>query len=232
MVDGMGDGTRAAATAASVHHELPHHRARTFGQPVRAGCRAGQHEGRRFCNELDQPALALADQPGKTATSSSTASWPAGSRRGRTSFPPHRAWHMPTFPTIGATGPTSARKPRVSTHLPAGCGWNLKRCTLQRTESKRGSRWTGLRELRSASLHSWRSVRCGRGSSTTRADWPWTGNIAYWGRVIAPIAGLYAVGSTGQGGLLLKGHGHHLAWAFVSGRVPAVFARDGDAGHS
>lgn len=34
----------------------------------------------------------------------------------------------------------------------------------------------------------------------------------------APIAGLYAAGSTGQGGLLLKGHGHHLAWAFVSGR--------------
>jgi len=33
-----------------------------------------------------------------------------------------------------------------------------------------------------------------------------------------PIDGLYAVGSTGQGGLLLKGHGHHLAWAFVSGR--------------
>jgi len=34
----------------------------------------------------------------------------------------------------------------------------------------------------------------------------------------APIAGLYAAGSTGQGGLLLKGHGHHLAWAFTSGR--------------
>ena len=33
-----------------------------------------------------------------------------------------------------------------------------------------------------------------------------------------PIARLYAAGSTGQGGLLLKGHGHHLAWAFVSGR--------------
>jgi fumarate reductase flavoprotein subunit len=33
-----------------------------------------------------------------------------------------------------------------------------------------------------------------------------------------PIDGLYAAGSTGQGGLLLKGHGHHLAWAFVSGR--------------
>lgn len=33
-----------------------------------------------------------------------------------------------------------------------------------------------------------------------------------------PIEGLYAAGATGQGGLLLKGHGHHIAWAFVSGR--------------
>jgi fumarate reductase flavoprotein subunit len=39
-----------------------------------------------------------------------------------------------------------------------------------------------------------------------------------------PIPGLYAVGSTGQGGLLLKGHGHHLAWAFVSGRRAGWFA--------
>ncbi len=34
-----------------------------------------------------------------------------------------------------------------------------------------------------------------------------------------PIAGLYAAGSTGQGGLLLEGHGHHLGWGFVSGRI-------------
>jgi succinate dehydrogenase/fumarate reductase flavoprotein subunit len=33
-----------------------------------------------------------------------------------------------------------------------------------------------------------------------------------------PIAGLYAAGSTGQGGLLLKGHGHHLGWAYATGR--------------
>ena len=38
------------------------------------------------------------------------------------------------------------------------------------------------------------------------------------GRDGAPIPGLFAAGSTGQGGLLLYGHGHHLAWAFVSGR--------------
>ncbi|MFZ4806540.1 MAG: FAD-dependent oxidoreductase [Hyphomicrobiaceae bacterium] len=34
-----------------------------------------------------------------------------------------------------------------------------------------------------------------------------------------PIRGLYAAGSAGQGGLLLEGHGHHLAWAFTSGRL-------------
>jgi succinate dehydrogenase/fumarate reductase flavoprotein subunit len=33
------------------------------------------------------------------------------------------------------------------------------------------------------------------------------------------IEGLYAVGSVGQGGLLLEGHGHHLDWAFISGRI-------------
>lgn len=35
------------------------------------------------------------------------------------------------------------------------------------------------------------------------------------------VDGLYAVGSVGQGGLLLEGHGHHLAWAFTSGRLAA-----------
>jgi succinate dehydrogenase/fumarate reductase flavoprotein subunit len=34
-----------------------------------------------------------------------------------------------------------------------------------------------------------------------------------------PVRGLYAAGSTGQGGLLLEGHGHHLGWAFTSGRM-------------
>lgn len=40
------------------------------------------------------------------------------------------------------------------------------------------------------------------------------------------IAGLYAAGSAGQGGLLLEGHGHHLAWAFTSGRRAGRFAAE------
>jgi fumarate reductase flavoprotein subunit len=39
-----------------------------------------------------------------------------------------------------------------------------------------------------------------------------------------PIAGLYAAGSAGQGGVILDGHGHHLGWAFTSGRLAAQAA--------
>ncbi|MBT4670625.1 MAG: FAD-dependent oxidoreductase [Rhodospirillaceae bacterium] len=43
-----------------------------------------------------------------------------------------------------------------------------------------------------------------------------------------PIPGLYAAGSAGQGGVLLEGHGHHLGWAFTSGRLAGANAvRDG-----
>jgi fumarate reductase flavoprotein subunit len=35
----------------------------------------------------------------------------------------------------------------------------------------------------------------------------------------SPIAGLFAAGSAGQGGVFLWGHGHHLGWAFTSGRI-------------
>jgi fumarate reductase flavoprotein subunit len=42
-------------------------------------------------------------------------------------------------------------------------------------------------------------------------------------RVLRPdgsrIPGLFAAGGTGQGGLMLLGHGHHIAWAMVSGRT-------------
>ena len=33
------------------------------------------------------------------------------------------------------------------------------------------------------------------------------------------VPGLYAVGGVGQGGMMLKGHGHHIGWAMTSGRV-------------
>jgi fumarate reductase flavoprotein subunit len=38
------------------------------------------------------------------------------------------------------------------------------------------------------------------------------------------IPGLYAAGSTGQGGVLLEAHGMHLCWAFTSGRIAGCSA--------
>ena len=40
----------------------------------------------------------------------------------------------------------------------------------------------------------------------------------------SPIDGLYAAGSAGQGGLVLWGHGLHIAWAFTSGRLADLSA--------
>lgn len=34
-----------------------------------------------------------------------------------------------------------------------------------------------------------------------------------------PVPRLFAAGSAGQGGMMLEGHGHHLGWAFTSGRI-------------
>ena len=47
-----------------------------------------------------------------------------------------------------------------------------------------------------------------------------------------PIPGLWAAGSAGQGGLILKGHGHHIGWAFTSGRSPDGKQRPLSAGNS
>ena len=43
-----------------------------------------------------------------------------------------------------------------------------------------------------------------------------------------PIPGLFAAGSSGQGGIILNGHGHHLGWAFTSGRLAGKRAAQED----
>ena len=47
-----------------------------------------------------------------------------------------------------------------------------------------------------------------------------------------PISGLWAAGSVGQGGLLLKGHGHHIGWAFTSGRIAGQNAASAATNHT
>ena len=44
-------------------------------------------------------------------------------------------------------------------------------------------------------------------------------DLALLGHGDLAIPGLWTAGSAGQGGLILKGHGHHIGWAFTSGRI-------------
>jgi len=66
--------------------------------------------------------------------------------------------------------------------------------------------WTALGPLRSYCVFADGGLKVTTELEVQRAD----GSV---------IPGLYAAGSAGQGGVLLEGHGHHLAWAFVSGRI-------------
>ena len=49
-------------------------------------------------------------------------------------------------------------------------------------------------------------------------------NLQVLGKDDVPIPRLFAAGATGQGGLLLKGHGNHLGWGFTSGRLAGRYA--------
>lgn len=56
-------------------------------------------------------------------------------------------------------------------------------------------------------------------------------NLALLGHGDRPIPGLWAAGSAGQGGLILKGHGHHIGWAFTSGRIAGRHAASAAKGN-
>ncbi len=66
---------------------------------------------------------------------------------------------------------------------------------------------------------SWIVITDGGARVTTRLE-----VVDKSGRV---IPGLYAAGSSGQGGVLLEGHGHHLGWALTSGRLAGKYAAFG-----
>ncbi|MBI1397001.1 MAG: FAD-dependent oxidoreductase [Betaproteobacteria bacterium] len=176
-------------------------------------------EGRRFCDECDRPAYALPDQPGKVGYIVID-----GALARRFSAWPH---FVSTAPGVAYAYVPDYRRNRPDVHVEAP--------TLAALETKlgmpSGSFEASARELARA--------RANRDRGAQQAAWepPFValgpvravfvhneGGLAVddQHRVLGPgdrpIGGLYAAGSTGQGGLLLKGHGHHLAWAFVSGR--------------
>jgi succinate dehydrogenase/fumarate reductase flavoprotein subunit len=181
-----------------------------------AGAVLINRNGERFCDELDEPALALPDQPEKQAyilldqvIAQQFSAWPnfistapgvayaylADYRRNRKDV-----FHSaPTVPglaeKIGVPAAALERSVRPD-HTP---GSNRPRASLGRAP------FYALGPVRSVFVHN-------EGGLAVDLE------HRVLGPNDEPIPGLYAAGATGQGGLLLKGHGHHLAWAFTSGR--------------
>jgi succinate dehydrogenase/fumarate reductase flavoprotein subunit len=173
-------------------------------------------EGRRFTDELDGPAAAVAQQPGKNAyivfdqaLATKFSGWPH---------------FVSTAPGIAYAYIDDYRRCRKDIFRSADTAEELARqlnmppdqlasALTQYDESGRSERpamaqgpFYALGPVRSYVVFTEGGLRVTERLEVLRAD----GSI---------IEGLYAVGSTGQGGVLLEGHGHHLGWAFISGRI-------------
>lgn len=174
-----------------------------------AGALLVNRRGERFGNELDRPAWRLPDQPDKV---------------GYIVIDQALAKRFSVWPDFVSTAPGIAyayipdyrrNRPDVYTEAP----------TLQALAARLGMKPATLAQsVSSASVHP-----LGRGPYVALGPVRSVFVHSEGGLVVdtqhrvlgsddQPLSGLYAAGSTGQGGLLLKGHGHHLAWAFVSGR--------------
>jgi fumarate reductase flavoprotein subunit len=189
--------------------------------------------GRHFCDELDTPALAVPDQPGKVAfiiidgrLAREFSAWPH---------------YVSTAPGVAYAYVPDYRRNRPDVYAEAVTLVGLARKlgmdapALQATITEHNSAAASPRSIdRSgrAPLLVAPFIALGPVCSVFVHN---EGGLAvdHEHRVLGtqgqPIPGLYAAGATGQGGLLLKGHGHHLAWAFVSGRRAGKFA---SAGHT
>jgi fumarate reductase flavoprotein subunit len=188
-------------------------------------------EGRRFADELDQPAYAIPEQPQGCAYIL------IDGRIGRL----FEAWpnFISTAPGIAYAYLADYRRNRPDVYDSAS--------SLEELASRIGADASTLLGTVRAHNDELAKETSGPGSNAPRhqplTEAPFTalgpvravfvhneGGLAVdtQHRVLdaydQPIPGLYAAGATGQGGLLLKGHGHHLAWAFVSGRRAGRFA--------
>jgi fumarate reductase flavoprotein subunit len=182
-----------------------------------AGAVLVNRRGERFGDERDRPAWRLPDQPGKV---------------GYIVIDAALAQRFSAWPDFVSTAPGVAyayvpdyrrNRPDVFTEAPTlealAQRLGMDATALARSAAQGGVRALGegpfvaLGPVRSVFVHSEGGLMVDTQHRVLGAN-------------DQVLPGLYAAGSTGQGGLLLKGHGHHLAWAFVSGRRAGRFAAD------
>jgi succinate dehydrogenase/fumarate reductase flavoprotein subunit len=181
----------------------------------KAGAILVNRNGERYTDELNQPNLATARQPGRIA-------WIVFDDKVARKFSswPH---YVSTAPGVAYAYLDDYRRNRADIYHETASVAELARSmgvpasALERTLSdfhaSRGPRpaldtapYYALGPVRSYVVFTDGGLRVTERLEVVRAD----GSI---------ISGLYAAGATGQGGLLLEGHGHHLGWSFISGRI-------------
>jgi fumarate reductase flavoprotein subunit len=178
-----------------------------------AGALLVNARGERFGEERDRPAWRLPDQPGKVAyllidarLAARFSAWPdfisTAPGVAYAYLPDYRRNRPDVYTEAASVGALAARLGMPAAALEASVGARLT-----------SAPFIALGPVRSVFVHA-------EGGLAVDAQ------HRVLGPGDQPIAGLYAAGSTGQGGLLLKGHGHHLAWAFVSGRRAGRFATE------
>ena len=182
--------------------------------------------GRRFCDELNAPALALPDQPGKVGyilldarLARQFSAWPhfvsTAPGVAYAYVPDYRRNRQDVYTQAPSLTQLATRLDVSAAALNATVSEHNAALSAEGAEAQRPALvdppFIALGPVRSVFVHNEGGLAVDTQHRVLDAQ-------------NHPIAGLYAAGATGQGGLLLKGHGHHLAWAFVSGRRAGRFA--------
>jgi len=177
----------------------------------RAGARLVNRDGERFTDELQKPALALVDQPDSMgyivmdgAMGAQFAAWP-----NFVSTAPNVAYaYLPDYRRNRKDVYREAADPAALAHA-LGMKPSSLSASLAATDDGRPALsrppFIALGPVKSYVV-------------LTEGGLAVNEHHQVLAHASSPIEGLFAAGSAGQGGLLLYGHGHHLGWAFVSGR--------------
>lgn len=198
-----------------------------------AGAILVNREGRRFCNELDRPYLEFFDQPGRVGylvldakLAAEFSEWPN---------------YVSTAPDIAYAYLADYRRLRPDIYHEGATAEALAAAAGFPAEALRSTLDTARRYHQDA-------AQAGDPFGRTRWLAPFTrGPYIALGparayivmtegglvvderlRVLSdagdPIPGLYAAGCNGMGGMVLMGHGLHIAWACTSGRLAGLHA--------
>jgi fumarate reductase flavoprotein subunit len=193
-----------------------------------AGALLVNRHGQRFCDEREEPALTLPDQPGKQAyilldeqIAKQFSAWPNFISTAPGVAYAYLADYRRNRKDVFHSAPTlTGLAGRIG--VPAAA---LEQAV--RPQDAPGSNRPPRAPLGQAPFYALGPVR----SVFVHNEGGLAVDLEH--RVLGPddqpIPGLYAAGATGQGGLLLKGHGHHLAWAFASGRRAGRIAATAEA---